>query len=252
MKNEFLSEGREYELPIIYNISGSEKTVCLVVHGFGSSKESFMAKMLLEQLPQRGIGAIAFDHPAHGESAVDGAFLRIKNSITDLGAAEAHARTIAPEAEIVYFASSFGAYVTLIYLAGQKRSKRRAFLRSAAVSMPRFIERRLTQEQKESLESAGELILDKEKYGYIRDLKVTSGFFDDLEKHDVFSLWSEGQAKLHMVHGDADVTIPLSDAREFAEKFNVPLTVIPDGDHQLSIPGAPEQVLSLATDFFMR
>jgi hypothetical protein len=30
----------------------------------------------------------------------------------------------------------------------------------------------------------------------------------------------------------------------------VPLTVVPDGDHRLSVPGAPEQVLKLATAFF--
>jgi len=252
VKKEFISEGRNYELPLIYDINGNEKTVCVIVHGFGSSKESFMAKKLLEELPLHGIGAIAFDHPAHGESAVDGAFLRINNSLMDLSDTEDRARNLAPGAEIVYFASSFGAYIALIYLAGKKLGKRRAFLRAAAVSMPRFVERRLTPEQKAMLEKEGEIILDKEEYGYIRDLKVVQGFFDDLASHDVFEIWRKGLADLHMVHGDADITVPLGDVRDFSDKFNVPLTVIPNGDHQLSIPGAPEQVLKHAVEFFLR
>jgi len=205
--------------------------------------------MMLEELPKLGIGAVAFDHPAHGESAVDGGFLRIANCLDDLAAVEARARTLAPDTEIVYFASSFGAYVTLIYLAGRKEGECRAFLRSAAVSMPRLFNQRLTIEQIACLETAGEFTLEKEEYGYIRDLKITRGFLDDLGSYDVFSLWRDGFAKLQMIHGESDQTIPIGDARAFAERFHVPLIVIPDGDHQLSFPGTPEQVLKLAAGF---
>ena len=250
MKSEFISNSRDYGLPCHYSINGREKTVCVVVHGFGSSKESVTAKMMLVELPNLGIGAIAFDLPAHGESPVNGEFLRLSNCVEDLAQAEAYARSLSPEAEIVYFASSFGAYITLTYLATRKCGKPRAFLRAAAVSMPRVIAGRLTPEQRECLKTAGELILDKVEYGYIRDIKLTQGFFDDLERNDVFAVWREGFAELRMIHGESDETIPLCDAQSFAEKFNVPLIVVPDGNHQLSIPGAPEQVLKHAAEFF--
>ena len=251
MRKESIPGGRGYDVPCIYDISGREKTICLVIHGFGSSKESVTAKMLLEALPPLGIGVIAFDHPAHGESPVDGEFLRVSNSLADLAAVEARARVLAPEAEIVYFASSFGAYIALIYLAATESDKRRrAFLRCAAVSMPCVFTGRLTEEYKAGLAAAGEFTLDKEEYGYIRDLKITRGFLDDLEQNDVFALWREDFAELRMIHGESDQTVPLGDAQSFAKMFGVPLTVIPNGDHQLSVPGAPEQVLKLATEFF--
>jgi len=251
MKKELISEGRDYGVPCIYNINGNEDIVCIVVHGLGSSKNGFMAEKMLDELPLSGIGAIAFDLPAHGESEVEGDFLRIANCLDDLAAVEARAGVLAPKAEIVYFASSFGAYITLIYLAGMKPGKRRAFLRSAAVSMPLFVERRLTPEQRVCLESAGELVIDKEQYGYFRDLKITKGYCDDLNNHDVFALWREGLAELCMIHGESDKTIPLGDALSFAERFHVPITVAPNGDHQLSTPGAPEQVAKLAIEFFL-
>ena len=250
VKKEWISEGRGYGVPCIYDIKGNEDILCVVVHGLGSSKNGFMAEMMLDKLPLSGIGAIAFDLPAHGESKVEGEFLRIDNCLDDFAAVEARAGVLAPKAEIVYFASSFGAYITLIYLAGREPGKRRAFLRSAAVSMPLFIGRRLTPEQRVCLESAGELVIHKEQYGYFRDLKITKGYCDDLGSHDVFAIWREGLAELRMIHGEADDKIPLADALSFAERFHVPLTVVPGGDHQLSIPGAPELVVKHATEFF--
>ena len=249
MKHEFIVREHSYDVPCLHSINGREEIVCVVVHGFGSSKESPTAKMLFEELPPLGISVIAFDFPAHGESGVDGEYLRLANCLTDLAVAEARARSLAPGAEIVYFGSSFGAYITLVYLAVNGHYGRRAFLRSAAVTMPKLIHH-LKPEQKAQLEKAGEFTLDAEEYGYIRPLKLTQGFFDDLERHDVFTLWREDMAELWMIHGEDDQTILLEDARPFAEKFQVPFTVVPGGDHRLSIPGAPEQVLKLAVEFY--
>ncbi|MCL2437008.1 MAG: alpha/beta hydrolase [Clostridiales bacterium] len=250
MKSEIISKARRYNVPCLYNINGQEQIVCVIIHGFGSSKNSVTATMMLEELPRAGIGAIAFDLPAHGESEVDGASLRLFNCLEDLEAVESRARALAPQAEIVYFASSFGAYIALIYLSQKKQGKPRAFLRSPAVNMPEILSQGLTPELRARLETTGELILDKDVYGYARDLKLTQGFFDDLQGHDVFTLWREGMATLYMVHGEADETVLLSDVQSFARRFHVPLTIVPDGDHQLSMPGMPECVLKLATAFF--
>ena len=252
MKNEFIPNSRGYDVPCQYDVKGNEKTVCVIVHGFGSSKAGSNANMLLEELPRRGVGAVAFDLPSHGESSVDGKFLRLDNCIADLVVAEERGRALAPGAEIVFFGSSFGAYITLLYLAGKKQSGYRAFLRSAAVTMPSLFYNRLTLEQKAYLESTGEYVIDKSEYGYSHDMKLTKGFFDDLERNDVFALWRVGLAELHMIHGESDDTVPISDARLFAERFNVPLTVVPNGDHMLSVPGAQEQVLELAAELFLK
>ena len=251
MKSKFISRERDYSVPCIYNITGQEKIVCVIVHGFGGSKMSTTSAMMFEGLQPLGLGVISFDFPAHGDSEVDGEFLRVANCLADMEAAESLARELAQEAEIVYFASSFGAYITLIHLAEKKQRRYRAFLRSAAVSMPSLFDRFMPPEMKAHLETTGELFFDKDIYDYDRDLKLTQGFFDDLKGHDVFTIWQKGLAELHMVHGEADETIPLSDAQSFANMFQVPLTVVPNGDHRLSTPGAPEQVLKLAAEFFL-
>ena len=255
MNKEYLPGQRGYSVPCVYNIKGNEKAVCVIVHGFGSSKDSTTATMMLNELPLLGIGAIAIDLPAHGDSEVYGEFLRLDNCTADLAAAETRARELVQEAEVFYFGSSFGAYITLIYLAGCAQNKRssqprRAFLRCAAVSMPRLFNQETTPEQRACLEATGEVILNKDEHGYARDLKITNGFYDDLDKYDAFSFWREDMAQLHMIHGESDETVPLADAQAFARKYHVPLTIVPDGDHSLSIPGAPELVLKHATEFF--
>ncbi len=248
MKTEWLATGRGYEIPCTFSIGRENTKVCVVAHGFGSSKESPTVQMLLKALPEQGIGVAAFDFPAHGESRVDGEYLRIPNCTADLADVEALARTLAPGAEITYFGSSFGAYTTLIYLSGLPGGGRRAFFRSAAVCMPALF-RRPTKAQAEAMERDGFLILG-EDYGCARPLKLTQAFLDDLDSHDVFRLWSREKAELRMIHGEADRTIPISEARRFAEQFGVPLSEVPGGDHRLSIPGAPERVLEEALSFF--
>ena len=165
---------RGYEIPCTFSIGRENTKVCVVAHGFGSSKESPTVQMLLKALPEQGIGVAAFDFPAHGESRVDGEYLRIPNCTADLADVEALARTLAPGAEITYFGSSFGAYTTLIYLSGLPGGGRRAFFRSAAVCMPALF-RRPTKAQAEAMERDGFLILG-EDYGCARPLKLTQAF----------------------------------------------------------------------------
>ena len=107
-----------------------------------------------------------------------------------------------------------------------------------------------TPEEEVRLRGDGFVVLGEE-YGYIRPLKLTRGFFEDLDRHDLFALWRPEEAEVRMVHGELDETIPLEEARRFAARFQIPLTVVPGGDHRLSVPGAPERVLEQAAAFFL-
>ena len=214
-------------------------------HGFGSSKESPTAQMLLRELPKVGIGAIAFDFPAHGSSPVDGTRLRIETCMQDLAAVEAYARTLLPQASVVYFSSSFGAYINMQYLAAGTGAGVKSFFRSAAVNMPELFTDP-TEDQKRQLQADGFLMLND----YQRPIRLTQAFLTDLARHDLFQCVRPEGVALEMVHGACDETILLEHAVRFSEQFGIPLTIIPGGDHSLSIPGAPEQVLQLAIRFY--
>lgn len=236
---------REYEIPYIENLKGDEKQVVIIAHGFGSSMQSPTAQMVLENLPMVGIGTIAFDFPAHGASSVDGDMLSVDNCIEDLGAVEEYVRAKCPQAEISYFGSSFGAYITLLYLTKHPEKKGKAFLRSAAVNMHVVFDNP-TEAEAFVMAQQGHLIIN-----YGTPLKLTNKFVEDLKEHDLFELYKPGSAKIMMIHGAQDETIDYEKAVEFAEKFDITLITVEGGDHRLSQDGMPEAVVMTAIDFYL-
>ena len=245
MINGELKRPGSYDVPYSAEIKGGEKTAVIVVHGFASSKESPTVKMLMENLPKHGIAVIAFDFPAHGVSPVNGDFLTVENCTADLADMEKHVRELLPEAEIGYFGSSFGAYITLIYLMERDAEGTKAFLRSAAVNMSEyFLE--LTAEERAALDEHGYFMLDDS----VRPVKITAGFIEDLKDHDIMERFERKGQELLMIHGSEDEDIAYDRAKAFAEKYDIDLVTIDGGDHRLSIPGAPERVLSEAVGFF--
>ena len=246
MKTERIKSKHDYQIPCLHTLTGKERQVAIIAHGFGSSKESPTALMLAEELPKKGVGTLAFDFPAHGQSPVDGTELTLAHCLDDLAAAEQRARELADHAEISYFGSSFGAYIVLLYLSLRPHQGKKAFLRSAAVEMPKLL-RPSTEEEKQALKEHGFIMADRD---YLRPLKLTKAFFGELDAHDVFSVYRAGLAQLAMVHGSNDETASPEAAIRFAQKFHAELTLIPGGDHRLSQPGMPEKVLELAEEFF--
>ena len=245
MRKGMIKRSCIYDIMFTAETNMDNKTVVIIAHGFGSSKESPTAQMLMKELPKHGIGAIAFDFPAHGESPVDGEFLTIDNCIDDLMDVEELVRNQNPGVDVVYFGSSFGAYITLNYIYGCRLRGARAFLRSAAVNMPDLF-RNPTDEERQSLEENGYVMLD---YDNGRPLKVTEEFINDLWEHDLFERFRTFGADIRMIHGSSDKTIDYARAKEFAAKNDIDMTTVDDGDHRLSIPGAPERVLSEVLEF---
>jgi pimeloyl-ACP methyl ester carboxylesterase len=248
MKKETIKGLNDYDIPCLNNLSGGERMAVIISHGFGGCKDGSTAQAVAAVLPRHGIGTYSFDFPAHGDSPVDGEQFRIANCLNDLTAVEAHVRALVPEAEIVYFSSSFGAYINLIYLATCPHVGKKSFLRCAAVDMPRLLRKGTSPEQYAQLDLQGHIIMD---YDYVRPLKVTREFYDDLETYDVFKLCRSGMAELLMIHGDADKAAPVADARRFAKQFGARLIEIKGADHCFMLPGGMEQVIHAAVKFFI-
>lgn len=249
MIKETIAGTNNYDISCLNNVSGDEKAVVIISHGFGSSKGSPTALALMERLPAHGIGVFSYDFPGHGESPADGEMFRIENCLKDLASVEAHVSSLAPDGEIMYFSSSFGAYINLLYLALQQHAGTKSFLRAAAVSMPKIFKDAETPEYAEQLKNQGFIILGSDSP---RPLKIPKEFCDDLEAHDVFDLYKPGRTKIAMIHGDADETAPFEDAKGFAAKYGAEFTVVKGGFHNLMESGQLDLVLETAIRFFQR
>lgn len=247
MKKETLTSRHGYAIPC-HNCWKGEDRILIVCHGFGSSKLSPMVQALNHEMPKAGIGVYSFDFPSHGDSPIWEDGLRVPFCMDDLETVETRVREMAPNARIGYFGSSFGAYITLLYLAGRSHAGERAFLRSAAVAMPRLVDQWVDERAKADMARRGYFVPD---YDYVREMRVTPAFLKDLEENDVFAKYRAGAARLRMVHGAKDDVAPPDAAQAFAQRFGAEIFLLPNGEHNLMGEGELDQVLDLTRAFFL-
>ena len=221
-------------IPCDVRLHGEEKRVCIIAHGFASSKESSTAQMLLDHLEKMGLGAVAFDFPCHGTSTADYKALTVDACLQDMAAVEAYVMEAVPEAEICHFGSSFGAYMSILRMV-QVDQPRRAFLRCAAVDMDH------------AFDDVADAIYDP---GFGPGLKLDPAFFDSLKGRSVFEMELPEGTAIEMIHGLADPVVKVESAKAYAEKIGCRINLIPEADHSIATPEGISTLLERTEVFF--
>lgn len=242
---EIVSSGG-YMIPISAQIEGGDAMVCIICHGFASSKASSTAQMMAAHCRSMGIGAAAFDFPCHGQSSAPFESLTVDRCLEDLQAVEHWVKTKSEHAEIVYFGSSFGAYVVLCHLCSGQSLGKRAFLRCAAVDMDRSFGVK-TPEVLNQTSEKGHFLYDP---GFGPGLKLSEAFFDSLGCRDLFAMDLPQGAVLSMIHGMCDDVVSPDEARRYAALKGVPITMIPDTGHSIDSKEGIEALLRLTGQFY--
>lgn len=234
-----------YDIPCLMNIEEGNKRVVVVCHGFGGSKDSKTVGVF-ESLPvEYGLGVICFDFPAHGESRASIDKFSVANCVADLSAVVSYVREFSQNAEIVFFSTSFGAFITILYLAERKQPRAKAFLRSAAFRMPQIVKFKFLPE--EALpDSEGMVELRVPVAGTV---KVPLAFIKELQDYDLYSLCSKATADFFMIHGADDDISPLNDAREFAVLTGAKLKTVTGANH-FEYPGGISPAVKEAVNFY--
>ena len=256
MKSFTLKKENGAVIPCLMQVPDNARDVIIMVHGFGSQKDCATAQMLFRRMPPAGFAVITYDQPAHGTGEALEEPLLIENCLSSLHTVDEFAAKQFPSARIHYFASSFGAYITVLFLCGYSHKGHKAFLRSAAVNMPMLM-----------LGKPGSVIdpaylKEFAEKGYVLSdagpspVRIPFGFLKGLAENDLAGKYRGriyDDVRYEMVHGEKDSTIELCYAQAFAEQFRIPLTVIPDEEHTLSDkPETPDQVADLAISFYNR
>ena len=228
MEKFLLQKHNARAVPCIAEIPDGLRKLVIVVHGYDSSKESENAANLMRILPGKGFGVFAYDQPHHGTEEAADEELTVENCLDSLACVEDYLAerfgtdgTGAEGPEICYFGSSFGAYITLIYLATRPHRGHKAFLRCAAVNFP------------ELAEEAGA---------------------EDVDLPDLFGMYQEKKPEgvaMAFAHGACDSTVEVEAALEFTKRFGYPITVFPGEEHTISTyPESPVRVAELAAGLY--
>ncbi|MBR5430210.1 MAG: alpha/beta fold hydrolase [Firmicutes bacterium] len=235
MQRMFVPGANGYRVPLLLQVEPAAKTAVLVVHGFGSGKDRATASKMRDDFAARGAGFCALDLPAHGESPVDGHYLTVENALADLATAEDVIHRYMPKADIAFFASSFGAYLTSLYLARRPRrlTPPRAVLRCAALTMPRLLWEELGEAKQSELKAGRDVYLES----YDPPILISPAFINSMLANDPFAQCRPRMADLLLIHGTADEVAPIAEARRFSRQFGYPLLEVEGADHRFQGPG---------------
>lgn len=268
IKKEKLVLKTDSGLPVPCELAFPEepKAFVIITHGFGSSKESSTAQMMLKDLPPAGFGAIAYDLPAHGSADAADTPLSCENCMDHLRTVESYIAERFVFPRIFFFSSSFGAYITLLSFSKHAHLGDRLFLRSAAVNMPELFAEHPekpgnTEEPWDEEYSREEIMSEIDRQGYYvleladsAPVRITRQFLDDMNEGDLFAAASRipfDEIEVMMVHGEKDRVIDPEAAKNFAAENNIPLTMMAGEVHTLSADkDSPAKVSQMAIRFF--
>lgn len=254
MEKLVLKKRSGYSVSCVKEIPDNCKGIVIAVHGFSSSKECGTYQVLLRKLPLAGLGMIGIDLPGHGKEESYEETLRIEACKDSISAVEEYIKADYPTLPIYYFGSSYGAYVTGLYISTREHIGRKAFFRSGAVNMPDlFIKTDPSEEEQEKLNQLATMGFF---YHSLDDahqpVKITQGFYDDLAENNLFEVFSPGRFgdnKISMAHGLEDAVIDPQKARAFAEKYGITIHFFEHQGH--SLESAADNVVDLAIRFFL-
>lgn len=235
---ENLKSANGWSIPCFWNVGKEHKMILVCLHGFAGSKESAVIAALMEHLDEKGIGVVAFDWPAHGDSDASGESLTVENCLRDLNTVIEWVRQRF-EIPIACFATSFGGYLATLYRNERPQVFLSLILRSPALKMNEVYRGLLTDEEFAEL-MQGKMIVQ----GFGRKMKIGKGFYDSLCRYNAYSHTPPNHENMLIIQGDADSVVNPKDTKTYAEKNKIKLILFEGADHFYGNPGERERIVA--------
>ncbi|MGX8692600.1 MAG: alpha/beta hydrolase [Clostridia bacterium] len=215
-------------------------------HGFGGHKGTRAAQRFAEfvRTKQKGVAVLCFDWPCHGDDA------RKKLTLEDcslyLDCVCDYVRTQFPAAKLQAYATSFGGYLMLRYIATQGNPFDKLALRCPAIPMHEVLTGSIVSpEEKEKLDKGKDALV-----GFDRKIRISRGFLESLRRSDVremdFTPWRDD---ILILHGTKDEIVPISGVEAFAQKNSILCFRIGNADHRFIDAGKMREAITLIADF---
>ena len=232
----FLSQGKKLEANLYIPYEGAPTII--MSHGMESSKEGRKWPFFCSRLCEAGFATLRFSY----RDCIKGGLNLIETTLTarvgDLKAAMdfLEGRGVNTE-RLGAIGSSFGGRTLLA--ARDRRIKAMVLLATPSyLSMPSFIPPEVEQKGSFELESGAKLGLS---------------FFEDLKKYNTLRDLEEINCPILVIHGSADIIVPLKEAEEIYRAAKGPkrIEIIPGASHTLDDrPEYGEQLVNLCQEWF--
>ncbi len=206
-----------------------EQPIIILCHGFNSSKDSRSYITLEELFNKKNISTFRFNFYGHGESEGKFENITISEAVDDILQAIEFLKRLGYK-KIGLFGASFGG-ISALNAAAETND---LFVLGLKCPVGNYKERELEVKGKEYIDQW------KEKGYVIKDgkggqHKLNYTFFEDFDNNDGYKAAEKINIPTIIVHGDADVKVPLEQSKKVASIIkNCKLEVIPGADHYFS------------------
>lgn len=226
------SSGHNVEL--ITNGVSTPKRILLCLHGFNGNRWGDGFSTLRKQFVD--ILVCAFDSVGHGESEVSSMDMTLKMAIEEIVDVANYLHKNFSNIPITIFASSYGAYRTMVALSKEKLDVDNLVFVNPAFNILKTLETckgfNYTSLKKD------DLVPMKKSLGKF----MTKSYLDELFNNDVYNLKYIKNPPLTIFIGENDTLIKREEIVKFAEKYNCNLKYLKDG-HCLENPDSWQEII---------
>ena len=198
-------------------------------HGFGGHKDNKAAERFAAYAigKHSDMAVIVFNWPCHGDDMHKHLDLAVCDAYLDAVLRDAHERLRAERLDA--YATSFGAYLFLRYIAKHGNPFAATVLRCPAIDMYAVLTRAIMNEGEfEQIQKGRDALV-----GFDRKIHVERAFLDELQNEPMteYDFTSE-MDRILILHGTADEVVPFDMAQRFAADNLIELIPVEGADHR--------------------
>ena len=239
--------GHNIRCKLYYQDLKNIRRVVLFCHGFAGHKDNAAAEKFAERLlnKHKGCAVVAFNLPCHGDDVKKK--LLLADCDAYLGLVIGYLQEKYQPEGLYAYATSFGGYLTLNYIAEHGSPFRKIALRCPAVNMYELLTGTiLSPGDLEKLQKGKETLV-----GFDRKVPVGTAFLEELKAHDIRRLdyldWAED---ILILQGTADDTVSPGEVRDFAEEQLIEFIPVEGADHRFRNPQHMELAIKAILEFY--
>ncbi len=205
-------------------LSGSGDTCIILAHGFTSSKDSSTNVELEKRFNSQGIATFRFDFFGHGDSGGDFADITLSEAKDDILQAIEYVKSKG-FTKIGLVGSSFGGNASIL-AAGDSED---LFVLVLKCPVSDYMGKMVAQSDKYPIEEWRK----NGFYMYRNERRLNYSFFEDSERIDSYESARMIHVPTLIVHGDADVTVPIEQSKKLVEEISdAKLEIIEGASHR--------------------
>ena len=221
--------------------------IVLFCHGFGGHKDNGAAQKFAEHMlaKNKDTALVTFNWPAHGDDVKKRLCLEDCSAYLDWIIRYLKEK-YNPQALYAY-ATSFGGYLSLKYIAENGNPFQKIALRCPAVNMFDVLTQAImSADEWEKLQKGKDILV-----GFDRKVLITPQFLKELQEKDIRNYsYLDYAGDILILHGTQDEIVPFDAARAFAEENCIEFIPVPGADHRFRSKTAMDLAIKTILEFF--